>query len=236
MNIAPSTQNQEDLFALAKLGDVANINIGRLMTNDPEVSGWTILTKELIAAACSSTTASTVRLRASEILVRIVLESATASLQLDDKARGAVQLRLLDALNRSLEPLQFEDRQVSVAAQTADIEVHRIILEGLKSVLEQCGETFVSGWDLAFEIIGSVFIENLAIGDQKGSGISTRSARLIRSSFNSLQLICSDFLSSLPNSCFLILVDTLYRFCSQDDDLNISLTVRETLFKQAEQC
>jgi hypothetical protein len=234
MNIAPSTQNQEDLFALAKLGDIASINIGRIMTNDPEISGWSILTSELITAACSSTTASSVRLRAAEILVRIVLESATASLQLPEDTRAAVQLRLLESLNGALEPLQFEDRKVSVAIQTSDIEVHKIILEGLKSILEQCGETFVSGWDLAFEIIGSVFIETLNSDGQKGSKIATRSARLIRSSFNSLQLICSDFLSSLPNSCFLILVDTLYRFCSQDDDLNISLTVskRETLVKR----
>ncbi|KAG7149665.1 Protein MON2 like protein [Verticillium longisporum] len=41
---------------------------------------------------------------------------------------------------------------------------------------------------------------------------------------SSLQLICSDFLTSLPNDCFLILVDTLYKFSSQYDDLNIALT------------
>jgi hypothetical protein len=59
--------------------------------------------------------------------------------------------------------------------------------------------------------------------------VATISPRLIRSAFNSLQLICSDFLSSLPNSCFLMLVDTLYNFCSQNDDLNISLTVSHDL-------
>lgn len=222
INVAPATQNQEDLFALAKLGDVASINMDRLISNDPEASGWTILTSDLITAASSPTTASSVRLRAAEIHVRIVLESATASLQLPDDPRSGVQLRLLEALNRALIPFQFESREMTVAIQTADIDVHKIILEGLKSLLEQCGETFISGWDIAFEIIGSVFVENSLAEHSK---VSTRSAQLIRSSFNSLQLICSDFLSSLPNSCFLILVNTLYRFCTQDDDLNISLTV-----------
>jgi hypothetical protein len=85
----------------------------------------------------------------------------------------------------------------------------------------------VDGWELAFEIIGSIFvIPDAAPHDRRGPvSLTTRSSKLIRSSFNSLQLICSDFLATLPNSCFLSLVDTLYKFCSQDDELNIALTV-----------
>lgn len=226
VSTAPATQNQEDLFALAKLGDIASINIDRLMAYDPEISGWTILTSELINAACSPSIASSVRLRAVQILVRLILESATATLSLADEARSVVQLRLLQAFSRALKSLHSDEQETSVATQTTDIDVHKTILEGLKSILEQCGETFISGWEIPFEIIGSVFIESSIDGDSKTQNtFTTRSARLIRSSFSSLQLICSDFLSSLPNSCLLILVDTLYHFCTQDDDLNISLTV-----------
>ncbi|KAM3066880.1 Endocytosis and vacuole integrity protein [Clarireedia jacksonii] len=214
----PSTQNQEDLFALAKLGDIASINIERLTMYEPAVSGWHMLTSELISAACSTSATSSVRLRAADILVRIALEAATYTLSAPEARRGAIQTMLLEALSRALQPLQNKERQTTVAINTTDVEVHKAILEGLKSILEQCGETFISGWDIAFEIIGSVFMRS----DTKTS--TTRSAKLVRSSFNSLQLICSDFLSSLPNSCFLILVDTLYHFCTQDDDLNISLT------------
>lgn len=227
MNTAPATQNQEDLFALAKLGDISSINMDRFMVYGPEDSGWMMISSELIDSSCSPSTATSVRLRAAEVLVRLVLESAGISLSLTDELRGTVQLRLLETLSLALKPLQSEDRQISVSIHSADIDVHKIILEGLKSILEQCGETFVNGWDIAFSIIGSVFIENLPQAEslrETNSKTSTRSARLIRSSFNSLQLICSDFLASLPNSCFLILVDTLYRFCTQDDDLNISLT------------
>jgi hypothetical protein len=228
INTAPVTQIQEDLFALAKLGEIASINIDRLMTYDPEVSGWTVLTSELISAASTPLTAPSVRLRAAEILVRLVLESASATLPLPDETRSVVQLRLLQAFSRALRPLQSAERESSVTIQTTDIDVHKIVLEGLKSILEQCGETFVTGWEIPFEIIGSVFAESETPDDSNVSTskkFTTRSARLIRSSFSSLQLICSDFLSSIPNSCFLILVDTLYRFCTQDDDLNISLTV-----------
>ncbi|CAL3963912.1 unnamed protein product [Diplocarpon coronariae] len=227
INTAPASQNQEDLFALAKLGDVASVNIGRLMKFDPENSGWEILTSELTSAACSPSMPSSVRLRAAEILVRLILEAATASLSLPEDARGIIELRLLDSFSKAIQPLESSEREMSVAINTTDIDVHKIVLEGLKSILEQCGETLVAGWDIAFSIIGSVFVKNDSHteGTAKGSKCSTtRSARLIRSSFNSLQLICSDFLSSLPNFCFIILVDTLHNFCTQDDDLNISLT------------
>ena len=227
---APVTQNQEDLFALAKLGEVASINIERFLSYGPEVSGWTILTSELISAACSPLAASSIRLRAAEVLVRIVLESATASLPLPDEERSVVQLRLLDAYSRALRQLRSCEQETTVSTHATDIDVHKVILEGLKSILEQCGESFISGWDMTFEIIGSVFTDK-TLDDEPHNKIkvATISPRLIRSSFNSLQLICSDFLSSLPNSCFLVLVDTLYNFCSQNDDLNISLTVSRDL-------
>lgn len=223
INTAPATQNQEDLFALAKLGDVASINIDRLMAYSPDVSGWDVLTTEVSKAACSTTTPASVRLRAAEIIVRLVLESATATLSLPDEPRSTIQLRLLQTFRGALQPLESNERDSSVSTHATDIDVHKVILEGLKSILEQCGETFISGWDIAFEIIGSVFVKSG--NDHALKATTTRSSRLIRSSFNSLQLICSDFLSSLPNSCFIILVDTLYHFCTQDDDLNISLTV-----------
>jgi hypothetical protein len=228
INTAPSTQNQEDLFALAKLGDVASFNIDRLMVYNPETSGWATLTSELIAAAWSPSRPSSVRLRAAEILVRLILEAATASLPLADDDRSPIQLRLLETLQGALRPLQSSEREMSVSSQSIDVDAHKIVLEGLKSMLEQCGETFISGWDIAFDIIGSVFVEDNFRDDgsiKESKATTTRSSRLIRSSFNSLQLICSDFLSSLPNSCFIMLVDTLYNFCTQDDDLNISLTV-----------
>lgn len=239
INTAPGTQNQEDLFALAKLGDVASFNIDRLMGSPPESSGWTVLTSELIAAASSTVTPATVRLRAAEIVVRLILESAAFSLTLPDEIRSEIQLRLLQTFSLALEPLAAEEREMTVAIHATDIDVHKIILEGLKSILEQCGETFVNGWDIAFSIIGSVFMHNEShseVGSKVSKILTTRSPRLIRSSFNSLQLICSDFLSSLPNSCFIILVDTLYNFCTQDDDLNISLTVSDDFGVDVEEC
>ncbi|KAM0331316.1 hypothetical protein ACHAQA_002986 [Verticillium albo-atrum] len=227
---ATSAPNQQDQFALAKLGDIATINTERLLSYPPDVSGWAPLVSQLIQTLNSPVTNASVRLRAADILVSLALESANVAATLEPEERGPVQLQVLESLRDALRPLEKEDRDISVASHATDVEIHKVILEGLKSLLENCGETLVSGWEIAFEIIGSIFVDRtFAPDDRKGSEaqtatLLTRSAKLIRSSFSSLQLICSDFLTSLPNDCFLILVDTLYKFSSQDDDLNIALT------------
>ncbi|CAI6081639.1 unnamed protein product [Clonostachys chloroleuca] len=225
-SMADSTgSTQEDQFALSKLGEIASINMERLLTFPPESSGWTLLIRELVELLNPIAREAIVRVRATETLMKLMLEAANLTTPILEESRGPIQLRIFDALTDALVPLRFETRDVSVTVHSTDIECHKIVLDGLKNILEECGENLISGWETAFGIIGSVFNPaDSEINAQHASALTTRSSKLVRPSFNSLQLIASDFLDSLPNSCFLILVDTLYKFSSQHDDLNISLT------------
>ncbi|GJC79886.1 protein MON2 [Colletotrichum liriopes] len=179
---AAAGPNQEDHFALAKLGDIATINIDRLLTYPPDVSGWTPLTSELIHILNSSSMNASVRLRAAEILMRLALEAANVAATMEREQCGSVQLLLLEALRNALLPLQQEDREVTVASHSTDVEIHKVVLEGLKNLLENCGETLVSGWEIAFEIIGSIFVnKKFAPGERRESQtivLMTRSAKL----------------------------------------------------------
>lgn len=230
-NTAPSGASQEDHFTLAKIGDLATINLERLLIYPPDASGWNQITSELIRVLSSSGIAAPVRNRSADILVRLMLDAVKAISSQSDETRARVQLRILETLRASLEPLEEENRVTSVTTYATDVDIHKIILEGLKDLLDECGESLLNGWSVIFEIIGTIFIpRRFGVDDSSGERpvaqrLATRSSKLIRSAFNSMQLVCSDFLSSLPKSCFLILVDTLYKFCSQDDDLNIALTV-----------
>lgn len=228
-NQAITGTNQELLFALAKLGEIASINSERLLNSDPAKSGWNLLVTQLSTTLDSTTLSAPVRTRAAEVLARFMLESGSMAASLPEDLRGPIQLRLLVGMRESLAALRKKKREDSVAGNATDLEIHRIILEGLRQILENYGESLVEGWDVAFEIIGSVFVAKATIPEQgrkSSKPVGTRSSKLVRSAFGSLQLICSDFLASLPNNCFLILVDALYNFSSQDDDLNIPLTVR----------
>ncbi|KAI0517981.1 endosomal peripheral membrane protein [Xylaria bambusicola] len=226
----PSGASQEDQFTLAKIGDLAVINLERLLLYAPDVSGWNQITSELVRVLSSSGIAAPVRSRGADILVRLMLDAVKAISGQTDETRARVQLRVLQTLRASLVPLEEENRVASVTTYATDVDIHKIILEGLKDLLDECGESLLSGWSVIFEIIGTIFIPRRFAADDSSDerpapqGLATRSSKLIRSAFSSMQLVCSDFLSSLPKSCFLILVDTLYKFCSQDDDLNIALT------------
>jgi Guanine nucleotide exchange factor in Golgi transport N-terminal len=239
VSTSTSSQMQEDQFALAKLGELASINMSRLIFNEPDASGWNILMHELVSVACSEHISALMRLKSAEVLTSIVMEAAMTTTSEPHEVRADVQQRVLLAIRAEISGLHEEDREASVASHGADIEVQRIALDALKSVLEQSGEALVSGWDIVFDIMTSVFRDETLISPTTSpmENVSSsllrraprgRSPRLIRSSFSSLQLICSDFLSSLPTSCILVLVDTLFEFCSQGDDLNISLTVSVT--------
>lgn len=229
VHVSPVLQSQEDLFVLARIHDIANMNIKRFTIYPPVESGWEAITAELILVSCSFSASVSVRRKAAEILTNLILEAVTVASSLQDSDGSNIQLRIIGTFRQALQNLESDKRETSVAIHVADIDVHKIILEGLKSVLEKCGENFVEGWDVVFAIIGSVFIKEDSLHEDESledsKSMTTRSAKLIRPAFNSLQLICSDFLSSLPNYCFIILIDTLQKFCSQDDDLNISLTV-----------
>lgn len=231
---AYSGPNQENQFALAKLGDLASINIERLLSYPPDVSGWTPLVSELIATLGSSQNTAPVRLRAAETLVKIVMEASSVAASYEEEPRGKIQTRLLNAFREALVSMQTEDRQATITSHSTDVDIYKVILDGLRGILENCGESLVEGWDIIFEIVGTIFVKRALLSGGKDAGnepntLMARSSRLIRPSFASLQLICSDFLPSLPNSCFLNLVDTLYKFCSQDDDLNVALTVSISL-------
>ena len=220
---------------MKKLSIMATSNIKRLTMQPPSMSGWDLLMQELIQAATWTKVAPKVRLRAAEIVVEIVSKAAEHSYGLDDEMRMPLQRRLFETFWQTIVPLLADDRRASVTTVSMDVDVHHTILEALKSLLEHCGEHLQDGWDVAFQIIGSIFVP---VRDSKS--VSTRSPRLVRSAFGSLELICSDFLASLPRSeCFLTLIDTLYQFCSQEDDLNICLTVCTTPLvreRQANRC
>lgn len=228
ISASSTSPSHGDFFALSKLGTITKINIERLAQHDPNQSGWEVLVEELVDATTAVAVPPKVRQRASEVLVRVVLDAGSYSLSLSDEARVPIQKRLFETLRQAIHPLEESSRRLSISTSPTDTEVHYIILEAMKDMVEHCGENLVEGWDIAFDIIRSVFVQTPQPNSTtcEKTRVRSRSARLVRSAFGSLDLICSDFLTSLPDSkCFLTLVDTLYQFCTQDDDLNISLTV-----------
>ncbi len=227
--------NQEDRFALAKLGDLASINLDRLLSYPPEVSGWTPLISELISTLSSTSNTAPVRSRAADTLVRLLLDVANAVAGQPEDARGHIQTRLLEALRNALLPLQIEDRDVSVTSYSTDVDIHKIMLEGLKNILESGGEALVSGWDIIFEIIDTIFTtqslsykRNAAVLGQTclDDAVGQADPPLIRFSAANMLRFPLFFTAELLLSQSRRIPSTI--FALQDDELNIALTVGQS--------
>ncbi|KAL1492514.1 hypothetical protein ABEB36_010756 [Hypothenemus hampei] len=89
-------------------------------------------------------------------------------------------------------------------------DVRQRQLECVLQILHSNGEALSHGWPLILGIIG-------AVSDQHGEN-------LIRVAFQCLQLVITDFLPVMPWRCLPQCVDTVAKFGSQTQELNISLT------------
>ncbi|CAH1153236.1 unnamed protein product [Phaedon cochleariae] len=89
-------------------------------------------------------------------------------------------------------------------------DVRQKQLECVLQILHTNGETLSHGWPLILGIIG-------AVNDQHGE-------HLVKIAFQCLQLVITDFLPLMPWRCLPLCVDTVAKFGSQTQELNISLT------------
>ncbi len=88
-------------------------------------------------------------------------------------------------------------------------DVRQKQLDTVLHILHSSGEVLESGWPLILTMIGSL--------EQDHSDI------LVRSAFQCLQLVFTDFLPAIPYRCYPICVETATKFGSQKAELNVSL-------------
>lgn len=228
--------SRDSAFALNKIGELATLNEGRLAQYDPAESGWDILVKEVVRFSTDRQKAAPTRLLAADILARTVRD--IAELSMADEQREQIQARILAALQTQIAHLYRYDGLHEETVSETDIRVHQIALEALKSVIEHCGESLVAGWASVIESLMSAFATTKPStqGPNQDSEVSEADNRtnnapnvisrsLARSAFVTVSLICSDFMSVVPDACLSTLLELLRRFCSQKEDLNMSLTV-----------
>jgi hypothetical protein len=230
------SNSRDSAFALNKIGELAALNETRLSQYDPVESGWDILIREVVRYSTDSRKATPTRLLAADILARTVRE--IAELSMSDDQREEIQARILAALQKQITELHHYDGVSKDTISDTDIRVHQIALEALKSVIEQCGESLVAGWASVIESLMSVFTQKVPTVQENTKDADTLdiskdtttptdviSRSLARSAFATANLVCSDFMTAVPDACLSTLLELLRRFCSQREDLNMSLTV-----------
>ncbi|KAI5205461.1 hypothetical protein E4T39_02978 [Aureobasidium subglaciale] len=227
-DIALSTQDY--VFVLTRIRDLAEHNIARFTSYTSSESGWVLLVDSLVHLSIATSIPDDACRLAADILARCSMAVAEASTSEEPDDAAVAQQMVLSSLHLLVRRIYEQSGDLT----NIDIEIHNRILDSVKAILEKCGEALTAGWDIILAIIGSVFDTN-DLEEKETDEHSTKegwlklSSRFVapylgRSAFGVMQLVCSDFLAPLPQTCLSPLVEMLFRFTSQDSDLNISLT------------
>ncbi|KAL8966447.1 MAG: hypothetical protein Q9183_003370, partial [Haloplaca sp. 2 TL-2023] len=225
ITVSETAVGESVLLLLDKFGRIGQRNITRLSQCPPPESGWPVIVRLLTDHLRSPDVEAAIRIRAAkqlnELVTSLISSPSLSSQQQDDVVAGC-----LDAILTAISCVWSAGQSTYV--HSCGLDIHMMELAALGSIIEKCGDGIITGWKTLFAIITSIFETVTTDGDDKqtiqGTSFRPKSAKLVRSSFASLQLICSDFLTAVPDQFSLPLIDTLYQFCSQDQDLNISLT------------
>lgn len=230
ISIRTEAHERDPFFALTKIRDMSLLNIERFITFEPTVSGWDVLVAHLISFATDENPDSAARSLATEIIANLsqalfTREESDQSIVSDKLTRQA-----LDALRQLCDNVQMvEAPMIPGPSSEARITIHATCLRAFHAILERTGDSLNLSWPLAFQIICSVFSKrSLTIAEEPDDEERPQAStpELSRLAFACLQLICSDFLTSIPESMLDELVSTLALFAAQDGDLNVALTVR----------
>ncbi|KAK7202897.1 hypothetical protein BZA70DRAFT_86340 [Myxozyma melibiosi] len=252
----------DPLFALIKLGEIAEMNINRLVFSPPEASGWDAYVEYFIEVLSCRNLAPSIRMRAAEVLnttiFSAIVEASGDNSQEDEGGLSLVQNRCLVALEEQMYSCIRQGRPASdmeLTTKMAEAEIQCTTLNTLHDILDRTGSSLSNGWQIVFSVITSFFVMHhqgkllpttrvregveIPAAERHGSQTSTTATttassytkaesekitKLVKAAFGSLQLICNDFLASVPQECFIELIDLLYYFCHQPEDLNISFT------------
>ncbi len=236
--IASRLQRSGD-FGINRLGGVATLNIHRLIYRDPEVA-WDTITSHLLAVIKHTTAPASIRIQAAKTLDEI-LTIVPRNLSTTGELQPKVQRRVLDVLSQQV-------IGESGAVSNTSVELRRMGLETLHTILQASGHTLVVGWETIFEMLGSVcrpavFASSSSVDVVVSSPISPATPRakppplgyasekgytaLVKIAFQSLTLVC-DSLGQLTPEHLRLCISTLGQFGRQADT-NIALTAAESL-------
>lgn len=128
----------------------------------------------------------------------------------------------LDGLRGFLDRLFDMGLPNELLVLNCETEMHLLVLTTLHELIDKFDKYYQNSWHTVFRILNTSF--RSAEADKEDNNLKEKIRLVIDSSFNTLKLILDEFMSSLPFDQMHILIETLYNFCHQRYDLNISFS------------
>ena len=227
-------------FGINKLGGVALLNIHRLIYRSPDVA-WNTVTSHLLSIIRLSVAPQSIRVQAARILDEILVV-VPRNLSSMGEMKAEVQQRVLQVLSQQV----IYETTITANGSTS-VELRRMGLETLHLILQSSGHTLVVGWEIIFEMLGSVCKPAITSVSESSDSLNSTSTfgtskqkppplgyfnekgytSLVKIAFQSLTLVC-DSLASLSPEHLCLCIRTLGQFGKQADT-NIALTAAASL-------
>ncbi|KAJ3303338.1 hypothetical protein HDV03_003987 [Kappamyces sp. JEL0829] len=237
--VAKEKVQDEKSYAVTKLQEVFGMNIKRFVGDDSTL--FDLVSGQLVNLAHLPACPGVVRTQACAVYGDLLI---TASQEPEFASDENVELRLVESI-RAL--MAFEGKQGDVMVPENDtslaklpflIEVRKQGLEIMYKLLQISGQSITAGWlsilEIVFLVVQSgqkrrdvaspIAVSTPADSQQDGTPSISRAAGLIRVAFPSVQLICTDFMSSLSPMGLSRMIQTVSAIGTIAEDLNISLT------------
>ncbi|ODV64933.1 hypothetical protein HYPBUDRAFT_8394 [Hyphopichia burtonii NRRL Y-1933] len=207
-------------FFLVKLIEVTKINSNKFLILDNK--SWDLLIKFFIELGMDRQIFHNLRINIVKNFNDLIINITNEGFRLDDiDINQATSIKSLDALMVFLEKLFEIGIPQELILLSCETEMHLIILDTLHELIDKYDTYYQERWDVVFKILNTSFRN---IKDKNDKKLMNKIGSLISSSFDTLKLILDEFLLSLPFNQLKILINTLYNFCSQTYDLNISFS------------
>ncbi|KAK6463936.1 hypothetical protein DFJ63DRAFT_56528 [Scheffersomyces coipomensis] len=143
----------------------------------------------------------------------------------NEQVNYQTSIKSLDGLNRYLIGLFNLGIPHELLVLNCETEIHLSTLTILHQLIDQYDSYYKNSWHTVFTILNTPFkVTQDTLINKDEVNLRERIRLLIEKSFDTLKLILDEFLTSIPSNQLILLIDTLYNFCSQTFDLNISFS------------
>src|SRR5690606_13368264 len=117
-------RDDELKFVLEKVNNLAVANLERLALPQDDEGIWQTLTTNLISVSQDDQISHSLRLKAGDVLDRVVFHSIKLGNLTDEASRNQIQTRGLRALKTQISTLYESDRRSTSSLRATDFEVH----------------------------------------------------------------------------------------------------------------
>ncbi|KAF2071961.1 hypothetical protein CYY_006717 [Polysphondylium violaceum] len=147
-----------------------------------------------------------------------------ATEQIDDDLQSTTSSTLYDDDDKNKEIIHLDKNQIQLEffrtleelSFSTSSDTREKVLESVHQILSSSGQSLTSAWPTILSLLLRVS--------------QSSEKRFISLAFETLELICNEFLSNLSTECLGLTIEVVESFASQKSDINISLTASSGLF------